>query len=90
MFDILFVTALFSPIFARIVVGLVPGKSGTAKLVVLTFSLTLIAGLFLTLGWRMGVYGAFIPYCLVAFWLPQLALIAFFELCEREETKDSF
>ncbi len=82
----LFVTSLFLPTLWRfaLVASNLSAVSTTRQLVVFSTPLVLVTGILLVVSWNIGPDGFFIPILLAAFWLPQLAGIAFFFWCDHE------
>lgn len=89
MIQLLFIASLFLPILWRTLVAFTV-KSRCNPIVdvsLLMIPLIVVAFPLCVFGFSMGAYGLFIPLMIATFWVPQLAFIAFFAVCEREDAK---
>ncbi|MFN0199117.1 MAG: hypothetical protein ACKVT0_20400 [Planctomycetaceae bacterium] len=87
MFDVAFVACLFVPTLWRLLVGSLLGRrlNGTAQVLWFAIPVAFFAILLGTMAYQFGADGFFILILFATFWGPQIAVIAFFFWCDKEE-----
>ena len=83
--------ALFLPLPWRFAVAFLFPRSQRPRirLAVFVAPLVAIAAYFLIVACRSPEYHITLPVLLFGFWVPQFLLIAFFAMCEREQSRQS-